>query len=246
MNQEQIEQGAWDVFCAAPTLREGVQRIVAYMQGLQGGALKVTEEEWMRAVKMSPTVNQVVVVSLSALNHILAQRAIPAEVQGEPTVTPFVYEEAQQVQDDLVPVINSRLLSIMDDHFGAVRSAVSEADRIDCAEVMSHAALSVARPAILAERDAQWEKAIRAELRERKSIGNAFIFSLIYEVKRRLTQPPEPAARVSTHFNGVTDKFEVWLDGKMKWDHADNMAVRAMASGLIEELEAARQKAGAE
>jgi hypothetical protein len=56
---------------------------------------------------------------------------------------------------------------------------------------------------------------------------------------RRLTHPPEPADRVEMHFNGTTDKFEVWLDGKMKWDHADNMAVKAMAAGLIEELAAA-------
>ena len=345
LNQRQIDQEAWDLFCAAPTLREGVQRVVAYMQrphAETGDAQPLTDAEWAQIfadLTLYPMSGmgkgQNFITVRQTINAVLAQRALPAEAQGEifdcrcydceykwasvgepercpncgtvgtfefhhaaqPTEAssdgpgdarcnqikgleqcvfkpghahdhktvsgetwrnfyrPFVYEEAQPVQDGesrtVVPKeALAAAIELMRKWKGYPHpDSIENTALIRSTTGILEAALSVARPAILAEALAEikigeWGEIGRTD--PPRSNGLERANRLLADRLRRLTHPPEPAARVSTHFNGTTDKFEVWLDGKMKWDHADNMAVRAMASGLIEELEAARQKAGAE
>ena len=94
MNREQIEQGAWDLFCAAPTMREGVQRIVAYMQrphAETGEAQPLTDAEWAQIfadLKLYPMSGmgkgQHFITVRQAINAVLTQRAIPAEASSEP------------------------------------------------------------------------------------------------------------------------------------------------------------------
>src|ERR1700677_4530698 len=184
MDQQQIEQGALEVFQRAWTAsggdRAGVKAVVAYMRGLEREPLTVTEQEAKEILRRSREDVLTWWHVYEAINTVLAQRARPAEASSDhvykstacyhakhdrcrrqckfcsvpcncpchanetqPTVQPYVYEEAQPAKGDELEAAKRWL---WERDFMCSKT-------LDVADVASWMIeyVAVARPAILAE-----------------------------------------------------------------------------------------------
>jgi hypothetical protein len=104
------------------------------------------------------------------------------------------------------------------------------------------AAYAVARTEVIAERDAQWEKAVQTEISSNYGVSEHDQTVFLPNVRARLAQadkPRAPAERVTiklVSYPTIGDRWQVLLDGKIDDAFGEEITAKRYAAGLRAEI----------